>query len=241
MDESYLSEQEKLILKHWSEVASRLKEDLANLWTEEVKSGFETIKKEVKKIKGDLIRFKNTHTPKTFTKYMKDIDNLSYTLNNPQASQKWVGLVYNQLTEVMRDIEKVKIDQTLGSVIRGWLWHEKLIEKRLGMSKIDKIYPWIEKERELKNPHLAITLFNSFSKNSLDAKSILPHLRNRIEQEIKDLGDESEPHFSLDMSTEKLLITYMLKMLNLILKLKDEKLIESLERLKPRISLYLKG
>lgn len=235
-----LSEEERLILKHWKKIATVIKKDLAYIWIDEVKEEFEAIKGELEKIRYILTTLRDNYMPygypsvkKPSKKYINDIDNFILSITKLQASEKWIKSIYNQLREIMSDVEKIKIDRALEGIIFGWIICERADERNVVWSRLDKIFPWVKEERKLRiklkkpNPQSARYLLASFLKNRLAAKDIIPPLKVYIQKQFKEPAE--------NWISEEANVAY-----RTILKSTENQLTESLERIKPKISVLVK-
>ncbi|MBI2101559.1 hypothetical protein HYT53_03010 [Candidatus Woesearchaeota archaeon] len=138
-----LSEEEKKLEAYWNEVLINLKDrngriDLGYIWTDEVKKGFEGIKKELGKITfilGKLhVHYKTDK--KKYNKEINDIRNLLRYISKIKPTAEWVKQVLIDLQQIVSDVESEK----LGKIALN-------ISYKLGRELIRNFFPDIPSHR----------------------------------------------------------------------------------------------
>ena len=102
---SELSQEEKVLIAYWKTISARVKEDLANIWTEEVTEEFKGLREEC------LFILKRIHSKrkKSWSQNKKEIEDIERFLRHierPQSSNKFIELIHSDLKKIISDIEE---------------------------------------------------------------------------------------------------------------------------------------
>jgi len=94
----------------WEDVIKHIRQDIAYIWSTEVKKDFKAIKQEAKKIEHILKKLSEQYQPNNLWHVNKinDIEKFLNHLAKVQAKKEWVKIAYAELCQVIADIEKEK-------------------------------------------------------------------------------------------------------------------------------------
>lgn len=107
-DDSKLRSEEQRILISWAKISKRIKEDLANVWTDEVKTEFYKLRKDASRIAFILKKlFKHHYVGwDKYSQELKDLRQFLHDINRIDAKKEWVIRVHADLMQIIRDIEE---------------------------------------------------------------------------------------------------------------------------------------
>ena len=105
-----LSSEERELFLHWKSIENSVREDLANIWIDEIKEEFSKLETEILRVKFilDKIHKRRVNSWSMDEREIRNIKIIMEHLENRQPSEKWIAAMHNDIYKLIKDIEEEK-------------------------------------------------------------------------------------------------------------------------------------